>query len=357
MQGQEDHPSGRNRQPALPLHSKIGQHPNYYLMPPRQSDQPRHWSRWPATKKTGTPPLKASVTTAAYIDLPAPTVRNSRIPKPPVAGHATFTVTGEPEATIEEEVGALRLSRKLTCDPSPQVCNLDHVVTQQPFPAVDRIPDPSVDLVRIMPLLPHIQRFLSYFSYSPWSPGPVLHSSIREPPDFLDSSRLLANLCIGTPGSTDTLCLFDGKLRPPFIHESVNISCSFSDCSTKYLSLLVMKLHPSAPIVLGLSMAGSTNPTIDWSAHRSLSNRPLDQRCHRWPWPGRALQPPCPEDIISDSLSAFDSFLSFVLLPDFDPDQSGPDHEMMFLSSWGRSRQTLCPLLIYTWNRTRIRPT
>src|SRR5882724_6480929 len=38
------------------------------------------------------------------INLPAPDCRNSRHPKPPVAGHATFTVMGEPEATIEEEV-------------------------------------------------------------------------------------------------------------------------------------------------------------------------------------------------------------------------------------------------------------
>src|SRR5882724_8300147 len=38
------------------------------------------------------------------INLPAPNCRNSRHPKPPVVGHTTFTVTGEPEATIEEEV-------------------------------------------------------------------------------------------------------------------------------------------------------------------------------------------------------------------------------------------------------------
>src|SRR5882724_4749550 len=38
------------------------------------------------------------------INLPAPNCRNSRHPKPPVAGRATFTVTGEPEATIKEEV-------------------------------------------------------------------------------------------------------------------------------------------------------------------------------------------------------------------------------------------------------------
>src|SRR5882724_11344781 len=38
------------------------------------------------------------------IDLPTPDCHNSRHPKPPVAGRATFTVMGEPEATIEEEV-------------------------------------------------------------------------------------------------------------------------------------------------------------------------------------------------------------------------------------------------------------
>ena len=37
------------------------------------------------------------------IDLPAPDCHNSQHPKPPVVGRATFTVTGEPEATIEEE--------------------------------------------------------------------------------------------------------------------------------------------------------------------------------------------------------------------------------------------------------------
>src|SRR5882724_9169708 len=38
------------------------------------------------------------------IDSPAPDCRNSRHPKPAVVGRATFTVTGEPEPTIEEVV-------------------------------------------------------------------------------------------------------------------------------------------------------------------------------------------------------------------------------------------------------------
>src|SRR5882724_6461647 len=36
------------------------------------------------------------------INSPAPNCRNSRHPKPAAVGRATFTVTGEPEATIEE---------------------------------------------------------------------------------------------------------------------------------------------------------------------------------------------------------------------------------------------------------------
>jgi len=38
------------------------------------------------------------------IDSPAPDCHNSRHPKPAAVGRATFTVTGEPEATIEEVV-------------------------------------------------------------------------------------------------------------------------------------------------------------------------------------------------------------------------------------------------------------
>ena len=36
--------------------------------------------------------------------LPAPDFRNSQHPKPAMAGHATFTVMGDLEATIEEVV-------------------------------------------------------------------------------------------------------------------------------------------------------------------------------------------------------------------------------------------------------------
>jgi len=38
------------------------------------------------------------------IDLPAPDCHNSQHPKPATVGRTTFTVTGEPEATIEEVI-------------------------------------------------------------------------------------------------------------------------------------------------------------------------------------------------------------------------------------------------------------
>src|SRR5882724_3913006 len=51
------------------------------------------------------------------------------------------------------------------CDPSPQVCNLDHVVTKHTSTAVYEAPDPLVDSVRISTMLTHTQRslFLSPF--------------------------------------------------------------------------------------------------------------------------------------------------------------------------------------------------
>src|SRR5882672_3640070 len=62
-----------------------------------------------------------------------------------------------------------------------------------------------------------------------------------------------------------TLCLIDGKpATAGFIHESVT-TVAFTDGSTQNLSLLVMKLHPLAPMVFGLPWLRSTNLTINWS--------------------------------------------------------------------------------------------
>src|SRR5882724_11982638 len=75
-----------------------------------------------------------------------------------------------------------------------------------------------------------------------------------------------------------------------------------------FLSLLVTKLHPSAPIVLGLPWLRSTNPTIDWSA-LSLTFKTGPRSA----LPSLALARACStaalrhQDIISNLSPAFDS--------------------------------------------------
>src|SRR5882724_3852961 len=105
------------------------------------------------------------------------------------------------------------------------------------------------------------------------------------------------------------LCLFNGKpATAQFIHESVNISVLFTDCSTQSLSLLVTKLHPSALIVLGLPWLQSINLMINWLAlsltfktgpQSALPSLALARAC--------STATLCHEDIISDLPPIFDS--------------------------------------------------
>src|SRR5882724_8974689 len=144
------------------------------------------------------------------------------------------------------------------------------MVTKHTFTAVDRIPDPSVDLVRISAALTSHSEVSFLISLTlPGLPDPVstlINSGATL--NFVDLSLAALPPFVMEPLDRPiTLCLFDGKpATAGFIHESVHISVSFADCSTQSLSLLVTKLHPSAPIVLGLPWLRSTNPTIDWSA-------------------------------------------------------------------------------------------
>src|SRR5882724_6661998 len=136
--------------------------------------------------------------------------------------------------------------------------------------AVDRIPDPSVDLVRISATLTSHSEVSFLISLTlPGLPDPVSALiDLGATSNFVDSSlAALPPFVMGPLDQPIALCLFDSKpATAGIIHESVNISVSFADCSTQSLSLLVMKLHLSAPIVLGLPWLRSTNPTINWSA-------------------------------------------------------------------------------------------
>src|SRR5882724_7641786 len=107
-QGEKTAPSGRNRQSASSFApAKPGNNPT------TSSDAPMVNRTNPGIgadgKLTQEERERCRLKGLCYycgltIDLPAPDCRNSRHPKPPVAGRAMFTITGEPGATIEEEV-------------------------------------------------------------------------------------------------------------------------------------------------------------------------------------------------------------------------------------------------------------
>src|SRR6266481_2129910 len=84
--------------------------------------------------------------------------------------------------------------------------------------------------------------------------------------NFIDSS--LASMSIFVPSALAqpiALSLFDGKpAMSGFIHQSISTTVQFSDESTQELDLLVTKLQPSAPIVLGLPWLQKTNLVVDW---------------------------------------------------------------------------------------------
>src|SRR5882724_6311239 len=178
--------------------------------------------------------------------------------------------------------------------------------------AVDKVPDPIVDSVQIRAALTSHSEVSFLISLTlPGLSDPVsalIDSGATS--NFLDSSLATFPTFVLEPlDRLIALCLFDGKpATAGFIHESVNISVSFADYSTQSLSLLVMKLHPSAPIVIGLPWLRSTNPTINWSA-LSLTFKTGPRSA----LPSLALARACStatlrhEDIISDMPPVFDS--------------------------------------------------
>src|SRR5882724_6251946 len=186
------------------------------------------------------------------------------------------------------------------------------MVAQHTFMAVDKVPDPLVDLVRISAALTSHSEVSFLISLTlPGLSDPVSALiDLGATSNFLDSSLATSPTSVLEPlDRLIALCLFDGKpVTTVFIHESVDISVSFADCSTQSLSLLVMKLHPSAPIVLGLPWLRSTNLMINWLA-LSLTFKTGPRSA----LPSLALARACStaalhhEDIISDLPPVFDS--------------------------------------------------
>ncbi|KAG5719204.1 hypothetical protein E4T56_gene11783 [Termitomyces sp. T112] len=70
------------------------------------------------------------------------------------------------------------------------------------------------------------------------------------------------------------LKLFDGGSTPAGdITHCLEMTLTFADGQQQELRLLITKLHPSAPIVLGFSWLCSTNPHVDWPSLTLRLNR------------------------------------------------------------------------------------
>jgi len=143
------------------------------------------------------------------------------------------------------------------------------VVTQHTSMAVYSAPDPPVDSVQLSSALTSHSdiSFLVLIQVPSLSDHVSVLIDSGATSNFLDSSLAASPAFVSEPlDHPVTLCIFDGNpATAGFIHKSVTLSITFADSSTQSLSLLVTKLHPFAPIVLGLPWLCSTNPTIDWA--------------------------------------------------------------------------------------------
>src|SRR5882724_6154296 len=115
------------------------------------------------------------------------------------------------------------------------------MVAQHTFTAVDKEPDPIVDSVRISAALTSHSEVSFLISLTlPGLSDPVSALiNLGATSNFLDLSLATSPTFVLEPLDRPiTLCLFDGKpATAGFIHESVDISVSFSDCLTQSLSL------------------------------------------------------------------------------------------------------------------------
>src|SRR5882724_6273213 len=115
------------------------------------------------------------------------------------------------------------------------------MVTQHTSMAVDKVPDPIVDSVRISAALTsHSEVSFLISLHLPGHSNPVSALiNLGATSNFLDLPLASSPPFVLEPlDRMITLCLFYGKpATAGFIHESVNISASFADHSTQSLSL------------------------------------------------------------------------------------------------------------------------
>ncbi|KAG5723577.1 hypothetical protein E4T56_gene18117 [Termitomyces sp. T112] len=167
------------------------------------------------------------------------------------------------------------------------LCGLEDALDHGPYPNIFSAP---ATLLRAMILAPdnppahlpsHSSTNLLLHTTLPFTdkPVPTLVNSSDEPHgatnNFVDES--LAALapqplcCLPAP---IPLKLFDGDSTPAGdITHCLETTLTFADGQQQELRLLVTKLHPSAPVVLGFSWLRSTNPRVDWPSLTLRLNR------------------------------------------------------------------------------------
>ncbi|KAG5349051.1 hypothetical protein C0989_006369 [Termitomyces sp. Mn162] len=98
------------------------------------------------------------------------------------------------------------------------------------------------------------------------SPSPTTLVNSGATDNFIDKSLvMLAPHLLQCLSALILLKLFDGDPAPTRdITHYLETTMTFANGQQQELQLLVTKLHPSAPIILGFSWLRSTNPCIDW---------------------------------------------------------------------------------------------
>ncbi|KAG5727488.1 hypothetical protein E4T56_gene12005 [Termitomyces sp. T112] len=175
--------------------------------------------------------------------------------------HASYVVSRDTLFAVvlndRKRVGGLGLEDALDCGPYPDVFSAPATLLRATVLAPDNPPahlpsHSSTNLLRTT--LPFTDK-----------PIPTLVNS-GATNNFVDESlEALAPQPLCRLPAPIPLKLFDGDSTPAGdITHCLETTMTFANGQQQELQLLVTKLHPSAPVVLGFSWLHSTNPRIDW---------------------------------------------------------------------------------------------
>ncbi|KAG5334890.1 hypothetical protein C0989_002709 [Termitomyces sp. Mn162] len=157
-----------------------------------------------------------------------------------------------------KQVSGLGLEDALDCRPDPDVFSAPATLLRAMVLALDNppahLPSHSSTNLLLCTTLPFTDK-----------PVPTLVNS-GATDNFIDESlAALAPQPLHHLPTPIPLKLFDGDSTPAGdITHCLETTMTFADKQQQELQLLITKLHPSTPIILGFSWLRSTNPRIDW---------------------------------------------------------------------------------------------